>query len=429
MIIKNARLVTGTGIVKAEIRIGDDGRIAGVAGRLESNEEAIDANGMLVMPGVVDAHVHLRDPGATHKEDFFSGTCAALAGGVTTVGDMPNTKPATTTAAALKEKQEVARAKAVCDYALHFGATNENIQEVKKANAKTLKIYMGQSTGNMAISQEATEKHFQEFPSDRPILIHAEDQRIIEENEEKAGKKDVFSHDMIRSKQAAVSAVSSAIALAKKNNRKLHVCHLSSPEEAELVSNARREGLPITSEVTPNQLFLCTKNLEKLGNRGKVNPPLRSEADVAALWQKISEIDCFATDHAPHTLEEKEQEYEHAPSGMPGLETILALLIDAANKGRISAPQIMRMACLNPAKMLGLERKGEIAAGKDADIVIIDPNEKWVVRGDKLQTKCKWSQFEGTEIKGRVNKVLLRGRLVYENDNIAAKRGSGKPAL
>ncbi len=435
MIIKGAKIVYPDFVREWQVRFDEYTGIISQAGAsvITQGESVLDATGLFLLPGLVDCHVHLRDPpGLDGKEDFFTGTTAALAGGVTTVMDMPNTIPPTTSARALEEKAKIAQSKAACDYALHFGATAGNAAEsrlVEKSVAGK-KIFLGATSFATALGDEGLEEHFR-FP--KPVLVHAEDAAIVSHNEEEIGKKlgpyaTAQVHNSVRPPEAAAKAVSKAIALALKTRCHLHVCHASTAGELELVRQARSRGVNVTCEATPHHLFLNEEATEKLGNFSKVNPPLRSQADVEALWRGIADgtIDCIATDHAPHERKEKERGYWEAPSGVPGLETMLPLLLDACSKKKMALEKIAELCSYNPALKFGLRHKGGVGKGKDADFVLVSLREETVVEEDALYTKCGWSPFAGMRLAGRIRAVFLRGRQVFDGEHLVARPGSGR---
>lgn len=421
LLIRNGILVTPDEIFRGEILIVGES-IAQVAPRIEvADARVIDASGLHILPGLIDAHVHLRDPGATHKEDFSTGTRAALAGGVTTVLDMPNNPVPTTNRAALDEKRALAHAKAVCDYGLYVGATAENAGlEIGDWGAVGVKLYMGATTGDLLVTEfEATYRHFA-ARSDLPIVVHAEDNDALKFF---AGDPLRTRHSARRPPVSAALAVSRALALAEATGRQLHIAHLSTANEIELVKAAKARGVRVTYEVTPQHLFLSTDDEERLGGFGIVNPPLRSPDDMNALWQNLAHWDMIATDHAPHTIEEKQS--GKPPSGMPGLETMLPLLLTAASEQRLSLQNVARLTSRNPARVFRLARKGDIAAGFDADLTFVRVDEEHVLQ-KPWQTKCNWSPFEGRRVRGRIERVFLRGRKVVSDGNILAESGCGK---
>ncbi len=438
MIIKNGLVATATGMRKASILI-TAGKIAKISPSLPSRgEETIDATGLAVLPGLVDCHVHFRDPGSVAKEDFYSGTCSALAGGVATVIDMPNNNPPTTTLEALREKRKIAQAKAVCDYALHFGATNENVAEAKKAGAdnavSSLKFFLGSSTGDLLGGDAAFHAHCAQFNPKKPVCIHAEDEEMIRykagEYKKRFPRIGVKIHNVIRSPLASETAVVHALSAATESKRKIHLCHVSTQGELRQIVSFRKKGARASCEATPHHLFLSEENLGGLGNYGKVNPPLRGRQDQIALWKAIANgtVDCVASDHAPHLKEEKRKIYWDAPSGVPGVETTLPLMLTAVAQKKISLQKLVQLCSYNPARIFNLKTKGEIAVGKDADFALVDLKKKHKISADKLHSRCGWTAFEGFAAVGSVEKTILRGKLAFDGENTVLKPGEGMPA-
>ncbi len=403
----------------------EEGKIAEIGSGIIG--EKIDASGKIILPGLIDIHVHLREPGLTNKEDFRTGTMAAAAGGVTTVLDMPNTKPATTTIKLLQEKRELAKGKAVVNYGFYIGATADNTEELRKArNTAGVKIYLGSSTGNLLVTDSNAIKKI--FNSGRTIVAHAENEAMMKENEARYKKEnDAFIHAKIRNNEVEFTAVKDAIKVAESCSslKRLHIAHVSAKESLEIIREAKKR-LALSCEAAPHHLFLTSDELKRHGNFAKMNPTLRSKEDVNALWKAINDgtVDCIATDHAPHTKEEKEAGYWEAPSGVPGLETMLPLLLDAVNKKRLTLQQLARLTSENPARLLGIKNKGRIETGYDADIVIVDLNARKKVKNEELFTKCKWSPFNGWKLKGWPVTTIVGGNVVYDDgemNNIKAK--------
>jgi dihydroorotase len=427
VIIKNARIASSKGILEANLFV-EDGKVVALKKTISgSGEKTIDATGLFLLPGLIDAHVHFRDPGAEWKEDFFTGTRAALAGGVTVVFDMPNTAPSVDSQKILNEKKKIISAQAACNYALYFGASEANQNEAKQiSGACGLKIYMGSTTGSLLVKDAvALEKHFQLFPKEKIIAVHGEDEETIKKYAEKYRAGEKPEHNKVRPPVAVETAARKAIELAKEYGKKLHVCHLSTEAEMNLVKEAKKEGVPVSCEATPHHLFLSEEDAKRLENFGKMNPPLRSRKDVAALWENMDAIDLIATDHAPHTREEKEKDYWSAPSGVPGVETMLPLLLNAVNERRISLEQVVEKTCENPAKLFGLKGKGFVAEDFDADFVLVDLKKTKKIAAENLFTKCGWSPFEGMRLRGSVERVFMRGEEVFDGENVFAKPGSG----
>ncbi|MBI5651440.1 MAG: dihydroorotase family protein [Chloroflexi bacterium] len=445
LLIQNGTIVTPDEIMRGDILIVGE-TIARVAPEIRADDaRVIDATGLHIFPGAIDAHVHLRDPGATHKEDFTTGTRAALAGGVTTILDMPNNSTPTTTRAALAEKRAIARARAVCDFGLVIGATAENAEEINgtrtapradergknnlirvpprssasndELGAVAIKLYLGATTGDLLVTEfDPVYRHFS-ARNDLPIVVHAEDNDALNFF---AGAS---RHPQKRPAIAAVLAVARVLAIAETTGRAVHIAHLSTAREIELVKDAKARGVRVTCEVAPHHLFLSTDDEERLGAFGIVNPPLRAPDDVRALWQNLAHIDLVATDHAPHTRAEKES--AKPPSGMPGLETMLPLLLNAANEKRLSLSDIARMTARNPVRVFHLAHKAEIAEGFDADLTLVNLDAEFVIQ-KPFETKCNWSPFEGTRGRGKIARVILRGREVIADGKFFAEPGNGR---
>ena len=445
LLIRNGIIVTPDEIFRGDIFIVGE-TIACVASEIRGDAvRVIDATGLHIFPGAIDAHVHLRDPGATHKEDFTTGTRAALAGGITTILDMPNNPTPTTTRVALAEKRAIARAKAMCDFGLFIGATAENAEEVNGTRAASradkrgqennirviqrssasnndlgavgIKLYLGATTGDLLVKEfDPVYRHFI-APHDLPIVVHAEDNDALKFF---AGES---RHSQKRPAIAASLAVARVLAISEATGRAVHIAHLSAAREIELVKDAKARGVRVTCEVAPHHLFLSTDDEERLGAFGVVNPPLRAPEDVRALWHNLARIDLVATDHAPHTRAEKES--SKPPSGMTGLETMLPLLLNAANEKRLSLYDIARMTARNPARVFRLARKGEIAEGFDADLTFVNLDAEFVI-AQPFETKCDWSPFEGARGRGKIARVMLRGREVVCDGKILAEPGFGK---
>ncbi len=427
MLICNGVAVLVDGPVRLDIRTRDE-KIVELAEHLapEAGELVVDASGLLVLPGLIDSHVHFRDPGGTQKEDFLSGTQAALAGGVTTILDMPNTQPSVDSRDHLAAKVAVVAAKAVVDYGLYFGATDTNIEEAASIANKVaaLKLYMGSSTGSLLVTEfSPIYRHFSTFPQYKPIVVHAEDEQSLQYFAPLGGT----DHNKSRPPVSAQIAISRALAIAEKTDRVLHVAHVTTQRELELIQEAKQKGVRVTCEVTPLHLFLNENDQQRLGNFGKVNPPLRSEQDQKALWHYFDTIDTIATDHAPHTRAEKNQPYKQAPSGMPGVQTMLPLLLTAASAGKLTLAQIVQRCVTHPARLFGLQTKGALEVGKDADIVLVNPEQEYEITNEQILSKCGWTPFSGQKVKGKVQQVFVRGTLAYAQNVCLASPGDGKP--
>ncbi|HSX46158.1 MAG TPA: amidohydrolase family protein [Candidatus Saccharimonadia bacterium] len=343
----------------------------------------------IILPGLIDPHVHLRDPGQTQKEDLLSGTSAALAGGYTAVMDMPNNVVPVTTAELLEEKLELARQKAVCDIGFHFGTLADNFDEFPKVIDRVmgLKIYMNITTGGFIIDKDKLLSIYQAWPETKPILLHAEE--------------DVS--DMVGN-------------VLKATKRRTHICHVSSQSELEFVMRAKDAGLPITCGVTPHHLFLTDKDAERLGPFGHMKPYLKTERDLKFLWDHLDAIDVVESDHAPHTKADKES--GTPPFGVPGLETTLPLMLTAEAEGRLTRQQLLERLHANPAKIFNVPTD-------DSTHIEVDMSE-YEIRNEDLLTRAGWSPFAGRRVIGKVKKVVLRGETAFENGQVLAKPGSGR---
>ena len=401
-LIQNGYIVNSKSISKSDILI-KDGKIDSIGTLSESDlYHVIDATDKYIFPGIIDPQVHFRDPGLTHKEDLRTGSMAAAAGGVTTFFEMPNTNPATTTIKKLNDKYDAASKKSLVNYSFFLGATADNMNEIKNLEGNCgLKIFMGSSTGDLLVDREEDlEKIF--ASCNRVIAVHAEDEQTLKESVKFAAGQNFSNHTKARPVEAAVKATKKAISLALKYKRKLHILHLSTAEEVEMIREHKSTGL-ITCETTPQHLLMEAPDIyEKIGAFAQMNPPIRSKRHQEALWEGLLDgtINCIATDHAPHTLEEKKLPYGQAPSGMPGVETSLTLMLNEVSKGRLSLQQVAKWMSENPAKLYNIKDKGFIIEGYDADITIVDMNKEKIISNDSMQTKCGWTAFNGIKTKG-----------------------------
>lgn len=423
-ILRNGKVVTPSGIVEADIGVSA-GKIAQVGKISESASAEKDCTGLFILPGLIDMHVHFRDPGFPKKEDFASGSAAAAAGGVTTIIDMPNTNPPILTCEALEEKRKIAVSKSIVNFGFFFGLTYDNFEEIKRApNIAGIKVYMGSSTGDLLVQDiHVIEKLFQ---LGKFVIVHAEDENIIRANAEKyKDAQDPSVHSLIRSPAAAYEAVKSVLHLAKKYEARVHITHVSTVDEVEELR--KFQGPLVSCDVTPHHLYLTQNAYAERGNFVKVNPPLRTNKDRQALWKGLRDgvITAIASDHAPHTKEEKEQSYSNAPAGAPGVETELALLLDSVNHGELSLLDIAKLTSENPAQLLGIKGKGKIEAGFDADLVVVDINKEMEVGANGFFTKCNWSPFSGWKLKGWPILTMVGGQSVFEN-GLVSKTSRGK---
>lgn len=388
-------------------------------------DRIIDGSGKFLLPGVIDDQVHFREPGLTHKGNIYTESKAAVAGGITSFMEMPNTNPQTISIDALEQKHGIARETSLGNYSFYLGATNDNIEEIKKVSPKRVcgvKVFMGSSTGNMLVDNPNS---LEQIFKASPVLIatHCEDEATIKHNNqkytEKYGENIPFScHPQIRSAEACYLSSSLAVELAKKHNARLHLLHLSTAEEMKLLSNS----LPlakkkITGEVCLHHLWFNDNSYNNLGWRIKWNPAIKTETDQLALIDAVKNnlLDVVATDHAPHTLEEKNKPYSSCPSGGPLAQHSLTAMVEMVSKGIFTLEMVVDKMCHSPAELFRIEKRGFIREGYFADLVLVNPNSKWKVTSENILYKCGWSPFEGQTFGAKVTHTLVNGRLVYEN--------------
>lgn len=420
LIIRRAEILHPDGqIQQGDVAIAQ-GKIQEVASEItESAPQEIKGEGFILLPGVIDPQVHFREPGLEHKEDLFTASCACARGGVTSFLEMPNTRPLTIDQAAMDDKLQRAAQKCLVNYGFFVGATGDNLEALQTVNpACGIKIFMGSAHGALLVSEEETlEPIFAQ--GSRLIAVHAEDQaRIVQRKKQFQGATDPAVHSQIQDNQAALNATKLALKLSKRYQRRLHILHLSTAEEAQLL----REDKPswVTAEVTPQHLLLNTEAYQKIGTLAQMNPPLRSRYDNEVLWQALLDgvLDLVATDHAPHTLEEKAKGYPHSPSGMPGVETSLALMLTQAKMGRCTIAQVSHWLSTSPAKAYNIPNKGAIAPGYDADLVLVDFNHYAPVLREKIVSKCGWSPFEGWNLTGWAQTTIVGGQIAYHQGKL-----------
>ena len=417
LLISGATCVLPTGKARVDLLI-ENGKILGIdppQGALV--DETIRADDLVVMPGVVDDQVHFRDPGLTHKEDLRTATRACAKGGVTSFLEMPNTKPTTTTRERLAEKLTLASEKCLVNYGFYIGATPANLDELKVAKRTPgIKIFIGSSTGDLLVDdQQALEKIFAE--TTLPICAHCEDEATVRANSLRLGGGSKYEdHSQIRDEAAAVIATKRALDLAIRHQHRFHVLHVSTAAETELLRDP--QGL-ITAEACPHHLFFNVDDYERLGSLVQMNPSIKTSADNEGLWQALKDgrIQVIATDHAPHTLEEKQQPYPKSPSGLPAVENSLALMLDCVNAGICSLESVVHWMCDAPARVWDMVGKGRIAEGYDADLVIVDLGKKQTVRNENQQTKCAWTPWDGVSLQGWPVRTIIGGKTVFLDGN------------
>ena len=420
LLIRNARIARPDGTTFEGDVACEDGRIARMdASITAAARETIDAAGKLLLPGVIDPQVHFREPGSEHKEDIGTGSRAAVRGGVTSFLEMPNTAPPTTSQAAFDDKLARAAQKSVANYGFFIGATPDNLDALNNVTpACGIKIFMGSSTGTLLVNRpEDLERIFAN--GTRLIAVHAEDEnRINARRAQFAGRTDPAAHSEIRDNETARLATELALGFSKKYKRRLHILHLSTREEVAML----RVDKPawVTAEAIPNHLFLNTADYARLGTLVQMNPPIRSPQDNAALWAGLHDgiIDFIATDHAPHTLEEKKKPYPNSPSGMPGVETSLPLMLTAMHEGRCTLAEIQKWMCTGPAEAYRIPNKGKILEGWDADLTLVDIEHTRPVRNEETFTKVHWSPWNGRELRGWPLYTIVNGDIAFDNGHI-----------
>tara|TARA_B100001113_G_scaffold232071_1_gene190624 strand:- start:55 stop:1374 length:1320 start_codon:yes stop_codon:yes gene_type:complete len=420
ILIKNGLIVNSNEITKKDIFI-HNGHIEKIADNIDMEcDKTIDASGLYVMPGGIDPQVHFREPGLTHKETIASGARAAVAGGITTFFEMPNTKPATITKELLNEKYDIASKTSVANYSFFLGATPDNFEEIEDMKGNCgLKIFMGSSTGDLLVdNDEALDSIFK--VCNKIIAVHAEDETILKQAAKTVNGTKPTDHPDMRPVEAAVTATQKAINCAVKYNKRLHVLHLSTAEEVDILRKYKDTNL-ITAETTPQHLLLHAPDIyEEIGSFAQMNPPIRERYHKEGLWEGLLDgtINCIATDHAPHTIEEKNLPFGQAPAGMPGVETSLPLMLNHTHTSNIDIKHIVKWMCENPAIIYKIKNKGFIKEGYDADITIVDMDKEKIVSGKNMQSKCGWSAFDGKNIKGWPIITIVNGNIVYENEVI-----------
>ena len=405
-----------------------DGRIAAIGVPGDAGE-TIDCTGLTVLPGVIDSQVHFREPGLEAKEDLESGSRAAVLGGVTAVFEMPNTKPNTDTAEAVADKLARARDRMWCDHAFYVGATAANAEKLAELErlpgTAGVKIFMGASTGDLLVSEDSELARVL-ASGRRRVAIHAEDEPRMQARLDHRVPGDPASHPVWRDDESAILATRRILALARAARRPIHILHITTPAELELIAANKDIA---TCEVTPQHLTLAGEEAyPRLGTHAQMNPPIRSAAHRDGLWRWLNQgvPDVLGSDHAPHTLEEKARPYPDSPSGMPGVQTLLPLMLDHVAHGRLTLQRLIELTSAGPQRVFGLTAKGRIAAGYDADFTLVDLKARWTIEQDWLASRCGWSPFAGMAITGRPVGTIVRGRQVMRDGQLAAA-AHGRP--
>jgi dihydroorotase len=421
LVVKDGRCLTPGGEAVVDIGVRD-GRIAAI-GEIAADAAAasLDARGLHVLPGAIDTQVHFREPGNEHKEDIESGTRAAILGGVTAVFEMPNTMPPTIGAADLDDKLMRAHGRAWCDHAFFVGAAADNVAELpaleQKPGCAGVKMFMGSSTGTLLVPDDETALAVL-MAGRRRMAVHAEDEERLVERAHLRQKGLPSSHPEWRDIETAVRATTRLIGLARRAGRRVHVLHVTTAEEMDLLSDNKDIA---TVETTPQHLTLEAPDCyRRLGTYAQMNPPIRDARHRAALWRAVVEgvVDVIGSDHAPHTHTEKERPYPESPSGMPGVQTLLPILLDHVNAGRVSLGRVVDLLAAGPQRIYGIAGKGRIARGYDADFAVVDLHAQWTITDDWIASKAGWTPFDGMKVTGRPVATILRGRIAMRDGEI-----------
>jgi len=439
MVLYNTKVYTHGRFVEAGLAI-DEGRIFKIAKEinLPLASTKLDLKGNITLPGLIDSHVHLRDQQLAYKEDFFTGTAAAAVGGITLTIDMPNNKPVTMDSKSLRERMRLAEKRVVVNVAFYsaFPKDLREVPSIVEEGAVAFKLYLSEKIGGLNIdNDEMLLQAFNKVAEMRvPIAVHAEDRETLENvmrDMEKTGRKDMEAYVKAHSPEAEKKAIKRVTQLAKKSSVHIHFCHISSADGLNAVLEAKKLGLPITCEVTPHHLLLSSEHLKRHRTLALADPPLRTKKDVKALWNALKQglIDTLASDHAPHTIEEKKIEsvWDVKP-GIPGLETMLPLLLTQVNDGRLTMADLVRLTSEKPAQIFNLRSRGSLDEGNRADIAVVDINREHKIDSSRFYSKAKYSPFDGWKVKGKPTKTFVNGRLVMDEGEIVAKPGTGQIA-
>ncbi len=438
LLVKNGRIVTPWSVREADILIRD-GVIERVGRDLNADgAEALDARGLLILPGGVDEHVHMREPGLTHKEDFASGTMAAAAGGITTILEMPNTVPPVESVRELRRKRELLRERAYVDFGLYGVLHDGNVDELAgmwEEGAVGFKVFLGPTTGDLPAPSDSTLYEAMALAARHgfTLAFHAENRGLVEYFTEKVrgeGRRDYEAHADSRPSICEEEAVSRLMIFARRTGAKTLIVHVSARETVELLREAKARGLKVWGETCPHYLLLTREAHKKYGSLVKVNPPLRDEEDRRSLWKALKDdvIRTIGSDHAPHTPEEKSGDIWNAQAGFIGVETMLPIMLDAALRGVISIRKVVSLISYWPSRIFGLyPRKGSLEVGGDGDLVIIDPGAETRIVAERLHSKHKLTPFDGLSLRGKIRYTVLRGRVVAEDGEVVEEKPMGEP--
>ena len=430
LIIKNGQCYIENILSNVDIAI-KDGKIQSIGQISEKAKDILDANGLVVLPGCIDTQTHFREPGSTDTEDLNSGSKAAVAGGITAVFEMPNTNPPTSNKTEFQKKLNLAKNRMYCNYAFYFGATPDNANEL--ADLKNLegccgiKLFAGSSTGNLLVQhEEDIEKVFKSCS--KIVAVHSEDESILNKNKKLIKRGDVHSHPIWRSDECAIASTRRIVRIAQLYKKRAHILHVTTKQEVDFLSQHKGN---ITFEITPQHLTIYAPDCyDKLGTYAQMNPPLRDKSHYDRLWYAIKNNfnDTIGSDHAPHLKVNKEKEYPESPSGMPGVQTLMPVMLNHVNNGKLSLKQLINLVCENPVKIFGIKNKGFIKKGYDADFTIVDMNKKILIKNENIESKCGWSPFDGFEFKGTPMFTIVSGKIKMQNGKVVGEP-EGTPLL
>ena len=430
LIIKNGSCFIDGNLKQQDIGI-ENGKIVKIGKLKEDVRETYDAKNLLVLPGCIDTQTHFREPGSTDTEDLHSGSRAAIVGGITAVFEMPNTNPPTSNKKEFQRKLDLAKNRMYCNYAFYFGATADNADDL--ADLKNLegccgiKLFAGSSTGNLLVAKETDiEKVFKN--SSKVVAVHSEDEEILNINKKLIKNGDVHSHPIWRSVECAMSSTRRIVRIAEKYNKKAHVLHITTKEEIDFLSQHKGN---ITFEITPQHLTIYAPDCyNKLGTYAQMNPPIRDKSHYDRLWYAVKNNlnDTIGSDHAPHLKINKDKKYPNSPSGMPGVQTLMPVMLNHINDGKLSLNQLISFVCENPVKIFGIQNKGFIKEGYDADFTIVDMNKKIIIKNENIESKCKWSPFNEVEFKGTPVATIIAGKIKMKDGKILGEP-DGNPLI
>ena len=428
LIIKNGSCYINGKLEHTDIAI-NNGKIEKIGKQDLNNSKVFDATDKIVLPGIIDTQVHFREPGSTDREDLESGSRAAVLGGVTSVFEMPNTNPPTSNLVEFNKKLDLAKNRMHCNYAFYFGATPENVDQLAKLKGLEgccgVKLFAGSSTGKLLVDKEKDiEKVISN--SDRIVSIHSEDEEILNLRKKFIKEGDVHSHPEWRNAECAMSSTRRVVKIAERYNKQIHVLHVTTKEEVDFLAMHKKN---VTFEITPQHLTLYAPDCyDKLSSFAQMNPPIRKKEHFDRLWVAVknSVVDVLGSDHAPHSKEDKNKKYPGSPSGMPGVQTILPIMLDHINNEKLSLNQLVKLMCENPCRIFGIKNKGYLKEGYDADLTIIDMNKSVTIKNEMIASKCGWTPFDNYKVKGFPVATIVNGSIVMNDGKVVAE-SLGKP--